>query len=130
MLFLLIHQKSFGLARKLNQGSLNFLSNMIFMTVNSNRAHQTLFKINLLFKVIYFMLSPDSRKRWEYAARYGFIQAASIYTSYESIKPLAAVPLFLAADKPGLTRNISPESGYSSLCPCSNALYLVVKGNR
>jgi len=57
-------------------------------------AHKTLFKINILLSFIFLLPHLICRKRWDYAARYSFFPAESFYTSRETMKPLAAVPLF------------------------------------
>ncbi len=67
-------------------------------------AHKTLLKIKILLGFIFLLHHLICRKRWEFAARYGFIPAASYDKSRESMKPLAAFPLFLYCAQIIMTR--------------------------
>ena len=70
-------------------------------------AYKTLLKIKILLSFIFLLHHLICRKRWEYAARYGFIPAASYDKSRESMKPLAAFPLFPYSPQIILARPVS-----------------------
>ncbi len=77
---------------------------MYSVAKKSKTANKTLLKIKILLSFIFLLHHLICRKRWEYAARYGFIPAALYDKSRESIKPLAAFPLFLYGPQIIMTR--------------------------
>ena len=63
-------------------------------SIRHQDTNKTLLSLNILLRFIFYYHRLICRKTWEYAARYGFMYADSIYTCQDSLKPLAAVPLF------------------------------------